>query len=413
MITKLEADFFLSFQFLEKDMHIEKSINFINSLNLHSEISDERYYLDKIKEITSWTLFSIIKDKKINEIWILLSWGVDSFLLLHFLRARFPKLKIYSFTMFYREPSEKERLDLSMLSQKYKTIHKNIYKNIYFKDIIYSLTQIYKDLKEPIWDIGLIENYMFLKEVKTILPWKYIISWDWIDVLFAWMSMYRMSYLENKYLSGFEMHDKYFSDKYEKQYLLKNVKSFNKDFFYKYWEFFWFENDKNIEVFYKYKNKINKWNTILKKQIYFTYVFLVENRKSFIYESWELNNFTILTPFIEKDFVRKIFELDIPDRYLLSWYSTKLIIRNLATIIKEKEKIKFDFINNNKIDFHNEFNKSLKYIFAIWKYLFKQGFINKDFLLQIPNLVRNSMWYENKIRIYLLINLYFLIKSEI
>lgn len=418
-ISQKNIDFFFSYQYKKNEKILLKWLNFINNLNLEEkqELDNLDYYFSKLDKIFAREINIILSSKKINKIWILLSWWIDSFILLYYIRKNFPDLHIYTFTFFPLKYQKEDEKELKKISKFFNTKHENIFKEVKFADIIANLKFIYSKSKKLIWDEGFLYNTIFLKEIQKKYDWKYLISWDWIDVLFWWLSMYKNSYLEQKYNNWETIKDDLFSNQYEKIYLFENIKNYDTLFFYKYWEYFWWsflwKNYKEIiNFFYKYYFKLDQKLTILKKQILFNFLFLIENRKSFIYESAKINWFNSLTPFIEKTFIKNVLELGISDKYLLDETNTKIIIRKLVEKINKENGINFRFLSTYKINYYEEFNKNSKYIIYIAKFLFDNKYITKNHYEKIPDFIKNSMWYENKIRIYLLLNLYFFIISR-
>lgn len=417
IFTNKDFNFFLSYQYLKENIN-EKSFNLYNCDNKELENKNIEYYISKLEYIFKEEIKNNLENKNIQEIAVMLSWWIDSFILLYYIRKIFPSLTIYTFTFFPTKANKDHLLGLEKLSKELLTIHYNIVRNVSFKDIIKNLSYLYKNTKYLIWDEWFIYNSILISEIKKHYKWKYIISWDWIDVIFWWLSMYRLSYLEWLKNNWKQIDNKYFKDEYEKKYFEEKINENDEIFFYKYWEYFWgsflWENHKeNEDFFYNNYKKLPKNLSIIKKQILFNYLFLVWNRKKFIYESWKIYNYISLAPFNEKSFFIKVKNLNIPDKYLLDKNSTKIIIRKLAEKIKNDNSINFSFLPTMKIDFFNEYKKNAKKILAISNYLYNNYYITKEHYILVPYFIKNSMWYENKIRIYLLLNLYFFIKSDI
>lgn len=405
------------YQFLIDDLSVTKKLTFLNNISLDNKVYNYYYYFKKIEYIIENIII-----KKLNtinnwywaKVWVLLSWWVDSFLLLYYLRKNFKDLDIYTFS-FFSENEKYIESKLRNLSTLFKTFHTNYVKDFTFYSILSELKALYSNTNGFEWDSWYFIYSYFFKKIKKDFPYlKYIFSWEGIDVLFWWLSMYRLSYLENQFSSIVDT--SFFRDKYEEKYFYKTSKKYEKSFFYKYWEYFWFSLDNDMKnIFYRYYDFIDssRYDTLLKKQVVFNLWFFVENRKNYIFKSWALYDLNIIVPFIDDSFVYDIIKLNIPDKFLLNFHTTKKVIRDIwYNILNNLDKDLY-FFEIWKVNFNKIFLKDKDIILKIWKYLFLKWYISKKYYLSLSCIIENSMRYENQIRIYTLINLYSFIKFSI
>ena len=66
----------------------------------------------------------------------------------------------------------------------------------------------------------------------------------------------------------------------------------------------------------------------------------------------------------------------------------------------------FDFFDAGKTDFFAIFLSERETVLNIGKILCSEGLISPRYLAVLPHIISNSMWYENRMRVYLLLNLY-------
>ncbi len=408
MLSKEQIKFFLSYQFLDNEEQINRDIDFVNAIKLRKSVSDSDCY-DDVLDIIEVSVKKSLDWKNISEVWLLLSWWVDSFLLLYFLRKNFPKLKIYALTLLSEKDREKIQ-KLKDLSDFFWAKHICYIKDFSYGDVLYELKDIYSNGWELVWDDGYIINNFLFRNIKKDYNLEYVFTADGMDVLFWGLSQYRLSYLENKYFDVVK--SEFFRDVYEERYYFENIKKYWKEFFYKFGEFFWgdhlWENwESEIESFFEYFEKVEIWDSLLKKQIYFNYVFLIQNRRKYIENSGKINGIKTISPFIDRQFVKGVFELNLDDGCLLDEKETKLIIRKIAKWVLDDNNIDFEFFDVWRINYFKIFNENKKHIQMVWLFLYKRWIIEKEYLAKLNCFVSNSMWYENKMRIYLLLNLYY------
>lgn len=356
-----------------------------------------------------------------DNIWLLLSWWLDSTLLLSILKGKFPKSKIYTYTLWY-EKTDTHLKVAKNIAESYSTIHKEV---IYDLDtsLFDTFDEIYKTGYDLEWEDSLIMNHILAKEVKK--DCKIVFSWFWLDYVFAWMDLFRNSHMEKLYIDWLidksYIYNTLWGNKYYLKYVLDKIESpLWKDFFIKYWEYYANTLNKDLENYandYFYESTWNIRNDIseLKKQIYFIITTSLSNRYNpynIPYTKLWVKHFN---PFGSKDIITKVIALNIPDNFLYNPYTKekKYIIRELS-----KQFIDKDLLNNmhswTVLKYHNTFISNKEKILNLinQNFDFLSKFYNKEHLLSFDKVIKDSMWYENTLQIILLLQVVFYVKNN-
>lgn len=359
--------------------------------------------------------------KKWENIWILLSWGLDSTLLLHLLKQRFSSSKIYTYTLGYKK-DDKHFEVAKKISEEYWTIHREIIFDLKrnLEEIFDSIYTTWYDLE---WEDSLIMNHILAKEVKK--DCKIVFSGFWLDYVFAWMDLFRNSYFEKLY-SEWLIDNKYILEalSWNKYYLKYVLDKFNSDlwqeFFPKYWEYYgdnlniWTQN-KVKEYFIEQISNIRSDISELKKQIYFIISTSLSNRYNPYNKPYELVWVKHYNPFGSKRTIKNIISLNIPDNYLYNSFK-----KEKKYIIREITK---DIINKNIIkDFHVwtvlKYEEAIKYNKkSIIKLInnnreFLSMYFSIEYLNGISKEIEDSIWYEKSKQLIIILQLLFYIKNN-
>lgn len=413
-LTKNQIDFFLSYQFIEDPERINASLESIQKIFSESGRKDVKhpmeYYTHRVEETVKKILQKVLESIPWKELWILFSGGVDSFILTSLIRKYFPEYTITVFTFFPRTPNEDEITRIHNLAEKLDVHCEILHREIRFPEIIAEFQFAYKHIDYPIWDEGFIFNSLLFREIQKVSSLKYFLSGDGLDVLFGWLSMYKLSLYEQ-----WELSDLIFSNTYEEQYFQETAPLFEKEFFYKYGEYFWWnfigEHHETIRKrFFHYFNTL--WSIgekfwTLRQQILYNIAFLMEMRKDYIHASWAIHWLHIVSPFTERDFIHEILNLHIPNEFLIKNGTTKLLPRTLAEKIQSEQESEFRFFDTIKIDYFQNWKEGKIFLEKVGQSLFNTGKITEKHRMLIPNFIEGGMWYENRMRIYLLLHVFF------
>lgn len=418
MINNESVVNFLAFMIWNKTSLI--SIDDLNSIDLESNrFVNISFLKEEIltiinNEITSYNL------KDWENIWLLLSWWLDSTLLLNLLIKRFPNSKIYTYTLWYK--NDDKHLEIAKnISKNYNTIHREIIFDL-DKNLLNILDEIYQNWYDLEWEDSLIMNHILAKEVKN--DCKVVFSWFWLDYIFAWMDLFRNSFNEKLY-NQWLINKKYILDsvnwnKYYFKYILDKISDYEDKFFIKYWEYYWNILLPDLEkqaVDYFYNNYKNLKNNLsdLKKQIYYIIHTSLSNRYNPYNKPYEKLWIKHFNPFWSKNVINKFLSLNIDEKYLYNPYTKekKYIIKEIA-----KEIIDENILNNLhsgtvlKYDSAIKYNKNWILDLVNDNKDFLSNYLKKDFLDNIDKDIEDSMWYENSKKIIILLQFLYYIKNN-
>lgn len=403
---------FLAFTVWPKADYI--NINDLNSIKLGEQKNDINFYKKEILNIFNNEISSYNIDDWKN-IWLLLSWGLDSTLLLELLQKKYPNSKIYTYTLSYE--SDSEHLEISRkISEKYWTIHKEVIYDLNNK-LFETFDDIYSSWYELEWEDSLIMNHILAKEVKK--DCEIVFSWFWLDYMFWWMDLFKNSFMEKNYskwlIDKSFILQKLWLNKFYLKYVLDKIKTEKSDFFIKYWEYYGGVLTSNLEesvrkYFYTSMSDIRNDISELKKQIFFIISTSLANRYrpyNMPYEKQWVKHFN---PFWSQETIKKIIGLNIKDEFLLNPYTLekKFIIRDIFRDISGKDFIKelhtWTVLKYNKaIDKNN--TEILSLIHENKDFLLQ--FLSEDYYGIIDNVIKDSIWYENSKQIIILMQLIF------
>lgn len=349
-----------------------------------------------------------------DNIWLLLSWWLDSTLLLFLLKNKFPKSKIFTYTLWYTK--EDEHLSISRkIAESYWAEHREIIYNL--EDNLFStFDDIYSSGYELEWEDSLIMNHILAKEVKK--DCKVVFSWFGLDYVFWWMDLFRNSFIEKLYNENL-INKKFIlkalnGNKFYLKYVLNKIKLYDEDFFIKFGEYYWWALNTELEDYVKdhfYSTMSNFSNLpTLKKQIYFIILTSLANRYrpyNLPYEKQWLKHYN---PFWSLNVIKKVLELNIDVKYLLNPYTLekKYIIREIFKDLWGSELIenlhRWTVLKYNKAI---EKNKTEIYDLLMENKDFLLQYLSKDYFNVIDRVINDSIWYENSKQIILLLQLLF------
>jgi hypothetical protein len=193
MYSKENISNFLAFTIWPKANYI--SIEDLNSIKLQDNSNkDIDFFKNEILSIFNSEINSYWV-KNWENIWILLSWWLDSTFLLDLLSKKFNKSKIFTYTLWYSyndEHLEKAK----KISDIYWTIHKEIVYNLE-NNFFETLDDIYSFWYDLEWEDSLIMNHILSKYVEK--DCKIVFSGFGLDYVFAWMDLFRNSFFERLY----------------------------------------------------------------------------------------------------------------------------------------------------------------------------------------------------------------------
>ena len=399
-LSSYERDYFLFYQFIPSSQNILsyqkneifKGLSFLETsdLVLYNTVSyfQEHYWY--------------LQNKKIA---IFFSWWIDSFFLLSILQKAFPWKVIELFIFFL--PWEEEKVDIL---KKYINWFPFCTFSPFELDTSYqsfcqTFSHVYKDQSQKIlWDEWFFMYLNFFKVLKSRKNIDIIFTWDGIDVLFGWLDLYKYAQIENGIFN-----EETILEARKKEYFLHKKAVFWENFHYKYWEYFWgdFIETKSLEN--EYLSMFSSLNdeplSLLQKQIFIGAHFWIPNRKDYIYDAAKYFSMNIIAPFTEERYIQKLSPWDIPNEYILDERTSKKIIRHLSWIQLPS------FSEIWKLNMTREFSFYKKDIFYKGSILYRQWLISKEHLSMLPYFIKQSHRYENRMRIYLLLQLYFYINS--
>lgn len=418
-LSKEQISKFLAFTVWSNSDFI--NIDYLNNINIKDN-SDKKidFFKEEIidifyKEIDSYNIVDW------ENIWLLLSWWLDSTLLLAILEDKFPKSKIYTYTLWY-SINDSHLSKAINIANVYWTVHREIVYDLEWK-LFETFDDIYKTWYDLEWEDSLIMNHILSKEVQK--DCKVVFSWFWLDYIFAWMDLFRNSYMEELYLNNLVDKSYIFNvlwwNKYYLKYVLDKINSpLWEDFFIKYWEYYGYNLNIDLQDFSKKYFYENVWNirwdiSELKKQIFFIITTSLSNRYNPYNLPYQKLGVKHFNPFWSKDVISKVISLNIPDNFLYNPYTKekKFIIRELS-----KEKINKDLLNNlhtgtvlnyemsfrkNKLEILNLVNENTKFL---------SNFFSLDFIENFEKVIEDSVWYENSKQIILVLQLLFYIKNN-
>ncbi len=410
---KNKVDFFLSFQFLENNTLFNDFYN--NYISIENIENIWCNYKQKTIDSINSSIHEYIVWNKLTQVWLLFSGWIDSLIILHYLRIQFPDIDIYTFTLHWKEASDQWNTMVWELKNIYNIHHQDFIFPNTLDSIIDILKHHYSSGYELKWDEGLIYYDYLFQKISNKYPNLSCLSGDGADIIFGGLSLYKLSFFERE-----ENRERNFSSIYEEQYFEEKRSRFEKDFFYKYWEYFggkflWNNWGKTRNIFFKYfeKFKNTSW-TPLKKQIIFNICFWLSHRQKFIFDSADNHDCKVFSPFLDRKFISKILALWIPDEYLLSEFQGKIILKEIYDDIRLKSFSKdFLLVSSSEIDFKLIFQNSSRNILKFALFLQNKDLISKEHACLVVYFMKYSHWYENRVRIYLLISLYCFITSDI
>lgn len=412
-LSKEQISKFLAFTIWPRVNYI--NINTLNNISLRDtsnfSIRDFKSELLKIfnNEIKS---YNIIDWEKIG---LLLSWGLDSTLLLELLKNHFPKSNIYTYTLWYNKNDPHLQISRD-ISEKYNTIHNEV---IYDLDVnlLKTFDDIYSSWYDLEWEDSLIMNHLLSKEVEK--DCKVVFSWFWLDYIFAGMDLFRNSFIEKKFNEW--LVDKSFIlktlwlNKFYLKYILDKISNKKEDFFIKYWEYYGNMLEKDLEksvkeFFYNSIDSIRDDISDLKKQIFFIINTSLSNRYNPYNVPYEKKWIKHYNPFWSINTIKEVIALNINDSFLLNPYNMekKFIIRDIFRDLTWK-----DFINTLhswtvlKYSSSIESNKNEILYFINNNRDFLEKYLSKDYLNVIDVIIKDSIWYENSKQIIIILQLLF------
>lgn len=390
------------------------TIEELNTIELKdNSLEDFNFFKEKVLE---YILLEIkkIKINKWEKIWVLLSWWLDSALLLSILKKNFPDNIFYTYTLAYSS-LDSHLISSRTISNFYKTIHKEIIYDL-DADLLNIIDEIYSKWFDLEWEDSLIMNYIIAKEINKD-GCKNVFSWFGLDYVFAWMDLFRNSFVEKLY-NRWLINTKYLLEllwwnKFYLKYLLDkiNLTEFWSNFFIKFWEFYWdIINSEllkdSIEFFNTEYSKIRNDLSILKKQIYYIIFTSLSNRFNPYNKPYQLIWATHYNIFWNKDFIKNVISLNIPEdflynpflkekKYILREIAKNILPENLFSTLNSWTVLRYgDSIKKNKLKIINLVNEHRSFL---------GNFYNTDFLDNISLVIEDSMWYEESIKIVLLL----------
>lgn len=405
---------FLAFTSSPKADYI--SLENLNSINLEN---NENYKIDFFKEKIIKYINEEIESCKIKDwqkIWILLSWWLDSTLLLHILKDKLPKSTFFTYTLWFNS-LDPHLFIAKEIANSYNTSHREVIFDL-DNDLFKLFNEVYSTWYNLEWEDSLIMNHILAKEVKK--DWcNAVFSWFWLDYIFAWMDLFRNSLIENLY-NDWLINKKYIletlnGNKYYLKYILDKINDNDLwiNFFMKYWEYYWNILKKELQqgikkYFFDTFWSIRKDISTLKKQIYYIIFTSLSNRYNPYnkpYEKLWLKHYNV---FWSKDFIKKIIALNIPDKFLYNPYTKekKYIIREISKDIIDSKILK-NLHTWTVLKYENafKFNKSKIIKIINENKSFLLNFYESNYIDGIWKSIDNSMWYEETLKIILLLQL--------
>ena len=406
-LTKDQVTKFLAFMIWNHADII--SINYLNEIELSDKKSKNiDYYTSEIlslleKEILSYEI------RNGDKIGLLLSGWLDSTILLCLLKKEFPDSEIFTYTLGY----SKDDIHLSKarnIAENYKTTHKEV-----IHDLNSTLFETFDDIYQSWYYLegedSLIMNHILAKEVQK--DCKVVFSWFWLDYVFAWMDLFRNSYIEKIFrkwlVDETYLYDILWWNKYYLKYVLDKISLLDEDFFVKYWEYYgytlkeWLEKD-SIDYFYGNLWTI-RWDiSELKKQIYFIISTSLSNRFNPYNEPYRKLWVKHCNPFWSKNIISKIIALNIPDEFLYNPYTKekKFIIRKIAKSLITKDVLT-NLHTGTVLTYEKAFKENKEFL---------SEFYSEKFLSNIENTIDDSTWYERSKQIIILLQFLFYHKNN-
>ena len=397
------------------------NIDDLNSIELqNNDWKDLNFFKTQVLDIFKEEIASY-KLKDWENIWVLLSWWLDSTLLLALLKEQFPNSTIYTYTLAYN--SSDAHLPIAReIATKYSTIH---------REVIYSLASnleetfndIYSSSYDLEWEDSLIMNHVLAKEVKK--DCKFVFSGFGLDYMFAWMDLFRNSFMEKLY-NMWKIDKKYILEvlwwnKYYLKYVLDKIGSdLWEEFFIKYWEYYGNSLKGTVKsdidnYFLESFSSIRSDVSLLKKQIYFIISTSLSNRYNPYNKPYELEWVRHYNPFWSRSTIEKVISLNIPDNYLYNVSSNekKFIIRDIFRDIAWSVSLewlhswtvlKYDSVIKNNKDLILSLVKENKE--------FLLNYFSEDYLYSLESEIENSVWYEKSKQIVILLQFLFYCKHN-
>lgn len=263
--------------------------------------------------------------------WLLLSWWSDSSSILSLLRNNTEE-KIYTLSFIYKNTEEKTINIINKLTKEYNTIHKYI---ILDENDLLVIDEVESMLDNPvIFDYWTIMDYKWLSYFSEI----------WVKNVLNWLGDFFMSkelniHLYNIYLKIKDNIEILNKDLWKYKNYTNFVNKNNSNYIEKYLNFenwiftideindiFWIKVDKNMINTFKNLIEINgkeHWeifNITIFDSLY-VYEWKIKTSKLIAKEKW-LN---LYMPFCDEKFIN--FVLNLPDKYRLSFFEYKYILR--------------------------------------------------------------------------------------
>ncbi len=390
------------------------SLDELNDISYNKKRLEFAQYKKELIDIFEQEIQSYnIKDG--TNVAVLLSGGLDSTLLLYFLKKFFPSSSFYTYTLAYHA-NDSHLQKAQDISKYFGTIHKEI-----IIDLDNDLFQIFDDIYQSWYDLegedSLIMNHILANYIKE--DCQIVFSGFGLDYLFAGMDLFRNSYMEKIFAE--KLIDKGFllktlgMNKFYLKYVLNKIENNPSNFFVKYGEYYGDVLLSDLQKIAKQyfedsMNSINLDLTDLKKQILFIISTSLANRYNPYNMPYKKNGLYHYNPFGSKEVIKKVLALNIPDEFLLNPYTMekKFIIRDIfrdlvwmnvitqlhsGTVLKYTSSIQ---ANKDKILLLVKENRE-----------FLDKYYSDEFLTSLDKIIDDSIWYENSKVIIILLQLLF------
>lgn len=411
--TQSDIARFLSYMVWPHANHID-----IDSLNNIQLTDSSGLSLGDFKDEIRTIFKEEIKKSKVTDgedISLLLSGGLDSTLLLILLQDVYPNSQIYTYTLAYTKDAI--HLDIAQqIAEKYNCIHKAVVYDIENK-FFETFTDIYQSWYELEWEDSLIMNHILAKYIKK--DCKYVFSGFGLDYMFAWMDLFKNSFMEKMYntwvINASYILQNLWGNKFYFRYFLDKTKQYSEDFFIKYWEYYGQSLTPELEKenldFFQDSIQSIRWDiSELKKQIYFIISTSLNNRYRPYNTPYEKQGFTHYNPFGSIETIEKIIALNIPDAFLLNplTLEKKFVIRDMFRDMTENKYI--DSLHTGTVlNYHLAIQNNREEILALFSDSkeFLLQYISNDYYDLLGQIAHDSIWYENSKQIIVLLQLLF------